>query len=573
MGVDPDRRRRLVGSRADWRDALLGPDGLRLEEWRAEGTADDRQDRPAPRRLPGRAARGRRLHQALTSCPIVGRSSANGSAAARGATRASAPRCLAAIGVPTIYADRPGRAAEAQVPLRELPGHARRSPTRSRSTSSSSSGCRSGPSRRRSRVRQRWPTALGVMTARLHDAGIHHIDFHPGNILVRFDPDDEPRAGDDRPRRASVAARLGPGTTAQQNLALLTITSGCAAAGPIAPRSSEPTCAIDRGRSRDARRFARGIEDPTRAWAERLWRRWGRRCRSTNKYFQAIRGRRRLGGGLARARLRRRSAAAGRSRRPVPSPGSTLAQGLADHDRRRDDHAVPGQAAPVIYKRFNRKKWLDPLLNLFRPSRAWRSWQAGQHLASRGIPTPQNLAFLAPAATARRPVLPVPAARDLPGRPSRRSPSSPWRTTSTRSCRRSTRRARRERIRRLTLALARTLRTLHERSLSHRDLKASNILIQDRRDRRRGSAQPDRPGRRPAHAPAAAGGDGSRTWHAWHQPGRRPRPHADRRPAVPPLYLPWGLSPLNDWKPFWRAIERAMRAKRQRNQRRGRPLS
>ena len=30
-----------------------------------------------------------------------------------------------------------------------------------------------------------------------------------------------------------------------------------------------------------------------------------------------------------------------------------------------------------------------------RPSRAWRSWQAGQHLACRGIPTPRNLAFLA----------------------------------------------------------------------------------------------------------------------------------------------------------------------------------
>ena len=47
----------------------------------------------------------------------------------------------------------------------------------------------------------------------------------------------------------------------------------------------------------------------------------------------------------------------------------------------------------VVYKRFNRKKWLDPFFTLFRPSRAWRSWQAGQHLVSRGIPTPQNLAF------------------------------------------------------------------------------------------------------------------------------------------------------------------------------------
>ena len=47
---------------------------------------------------------------------------------------------------------------------------------------------------------------------------------------------------------------------------------------------------------------------------------------------------------------------------------------------------VRGCPTQVIYKRFNRKKWLDPLLTLFRPSRAWRSWQAGQHLVSRGIP-------------------------------------------------------------------------------------------------------------------------------------------------------------------------------------------
>ena len=37
--------------------------------------------------------------------------------------------------------------------------------------------------------------------------------------------------------------------------------------------------------------------------------------------------------------------------------------------------------------------------------------------------------------------------------------------------------ARRQQIRRLTLALARLLRILHDRSLSHRDLKAANILI------------------------------------------------------------------------------------------------
>ena len=56
---------------------------------------------------------------------------------------------------------------------------------------------------------------------------------------------------------------------------------------------------------------------------------------------------------------------------------------------------VRGQRVAVIYKRFNRKKWLDPVLTYFRPSRAWQAWQAGQHLLSRAVPTPKNLAFLA----------------------------------------------------------------------------------------------------------------------------------------------------------------------------------
>ena len=44
---------------------------------------------------------------------------------------------------------------------------------------------------------------------------------------------------------------------------------------------------------------------------------------------------------------------------------------------------VQGRPTPVIYKRFNPKKPLESLLNLVRPSRAGRAWQAGQHLKSR----------------------------------------------------------------------------------------------------------------------------------------------------------------------------------------------
>ena len=235
---------------------------------------------------------------------------------------------------------------------------------------------------------------------------------------------------------------------------------------------------------------------------------------------------------------------------------------------------VRGSPTQVIYKRFNRKKWLDPLLTLFRPSRAWRSWQAGQDLASRGIPTPQNLAFL----SRRRPFKKHPFfwflphetylitvkeenVVDLATYASKVLPSLPPD-------------ARRARIRSLTVALAELVRSLHERSLSHRDLKASNILINCRFDRRTRSAQPDRPGRGSSAASASPGSGASRTWRVsasvWMPSRGEPGPTSSDSSA---FIFPGACRRLNDWKGFWRSIERAIRTKRSRNLRRRRPLS
>ena len=230
---------------------------------------------------------------------------------------------------------------------------------------------------------------------------------------------------------------------------------------------------------------------------------------------------------------------------------------------------VRGNTTRVVYKRFNRKKWLDPLLTLFRPSRAWRSWQAGQHLVSRGIPTPQNLAFLSrrrsfstdrifwflphetylitvkedhvvDLATYARKVLANLAPRSaalglLPSPPS----------------------------------LAQLVRSLHERSLSHRDLKAANILINsDSIDGGEQLSLIDLVGVRLRHP---------LPWSRRVQNLARlcisldavaGRTRSDSLRFLR-LYLPWGLSPLNDWKKIWRSIEKGIRHKRSRNRRRG----
>ncbi len=132
---------------------------------------------------------------------------------------------------------------------------------------------------------------------------------------------------------------------------------------------------------------------------------------------------------------------------------------------------------------------------------------------------------------------------------------------------------RRERIRSLTYSLAHLVRTLHERSLSHRDLKSSNILIKS------GEGQtPDEL--------SLIDLVGVRLKYPlpWHRRAQNLARLSLSLSTVPDrtktdalqflrLYLPWGLSPLNDWKSRWRSIEQAIGRKIGRNLRRGRPLS
>src|SRR5262249_4355056 len=108
---------------------------------------------------------------------------------------------------------------------------------------------------------------------------------------------------------------------------------------------------------------------------------------------------------------------------------------------------------------------------------------------------------------------------------------------------------------------------------SHRDLKAANILIRtDTLDADDRLSLIDLVGVRLRHPLPGRHRiqNLSRLGLSLGEAGIRSRTDALRFLR---LYLPWGLSPLNDWKRFWRSIERAMHGKRARNLRRGRPLS
>jgi tRNA A-37 threonylcarbamoyl transferase component Bud32 len=411
---------------------------------------------------------------------------------------------------------------------------------------------------RQARVRQRLAVVLGELVARLHEAGIAHRDLHAGNVLVRLEADDRPavylidlhdvRVG----RPLSERARLA-------NLVLLNrwfllrasrsdrrrFWRAYAAAGGVPPDAN------DAGRVRQ-------LERTTWRSNLRFWQHRDRRCLQANRYYLPVRS----------------AAAAGFAVKDLDP--TTLAELLADPDapfRRpglpllKDSRSstvaelevtVNGQPCRAIYKRFRVTTWSDPWLNLLRPSGALRSWVQGQGLRERCLPTPRPLAVL----HRRHHGLwhegyllteKVPAAADLHAHLAGLAAlgAAEFRAG----------------LRRLLDEAAGLLRELHRRHLSHRDLKAANLLVNadglwlidlvgvrlHRRLPRRRRAQ-----------------NLARLNASFHQSPLLTRTDRLRFLRV---YLQMGLFGRHRWKRWWHLVEEATRAKVARNARSGRPLA
>jgi tRNA A-37 threonylcarbamoyl transferase component Bud32 len=122
--------------------------------------------------------------------------------------------------------------------------------------------------------------------------------------------------------------------------------------------------------------------------------------------------------------------------------------------------------------------------------------------------------------------------------------------------------------------LGRLVRLMHERRVSHRDLKAPNILL-------RGAAV-DLPNAEPvlidlvgveAGRPVSAATrvrDLARLNASFLH---SPRVTRTDRLRFLRAYLCWGLHGLSDWKTLWRQVADATRAKAAKNARSGRPLA
>ncbi|MBL8796334.1 MAG: serine/threonine protein phosphatase [Planctomycetia bacterium] len=415
------------------------------------------------------------------------------------------------------------------------------------------------PAARQTQQRQQLAVELGRFLARLHVQGVIHDDLHAGNILVRQEPDDALwlylidlhaiRVGQPLGWRARVA-----------NLVLLnryfSIRSSRADRMRFWHayfRAAQPQAEPHRKRL-----LAQQLELQTWKSDLRFWRQRDGRALESNRYYQRVRS----------------AVAVGHAVRDLDP--ATLAELLTNPDAPfartevkllKDSRSstvaellipVHGEPRAVIYKRFRITSWTDPFTALARPTAALRSWVMGHGFRERDLPTARPLLVL----HRRRHGLlhegyllmeKVENAHDLhafvqqlAGRPSAERSAI---------------------LRQLVERTARLILELHRRHLAHRDLKATNLLVGPRLDltfidlvgvSRHGNLSE----RRKQHNLA-------RLHVSFCQ-----NPLLTRTEKLRFLrtYLQWGLFGKQGWKAWWRRIAALTQAKLERNRRSGRPI-
>jgi hypothetical protein len=308
-----------------------------------------------------------------------------------------------------------------------------------------------------------------------------------------------------------------------------------------------------------AKALARELEADTAASNHRFWSHRTDRYVSNNREFRRVRGKgvrgyvvRDLPDAVVREHLANPDSVFDR-------PGVRLLK-----DSRSSTVAVvfittPDGQRNVIFKRFRWKGWATAGKNWFRPSPALRSWLVGHGLRDRGLPTARPLMML----HRYRAGLPaegyiafefVAESRGLDEAVAGlgHDPGLVRRTWADK--------------------LGRLVRDMHDKQVSHRDLKAPNILMAGSDP---ATAEPilidlvgvtaGRPVRREKRVRDLARLNASFLGS----------PHVTRtdRLRVLRAYLRWGLHGPGDWKKWWAEIGRATQAKAAKNERSGRVLT
>jgi tRNA A-37 threonylcarbamoyl transferase component Bud32 len=556
----------------DCREVLLGPRGLRLQEWLDSGLA--KIVKHGPHRtvysvaLPG--LRFHLKHYRLNDTRSWIRQLLRPAKARREFERALS---VAARNVPTIIPVGMGERCDRPGPNESFLITASLEDTESISAfvEKTLPGLETG---RHARVRQRLARTLGEFMARLHEAGIAHNDLHAANVLVRFGAEDHLQLYLIDLHDVRLGTPLNWRAT-RRNLVMLNRWFALKAnrtdryrfwRAYCRARPSIPACGL-RGLVQSIRinnahcppltDLARELEDATWQSNLRFWRHRDRRCLETNRYYFRARS------ALAAGRLVRDLDPKEFQRlledpdAPFKEPGVNLLKASRSSTVARLELPVAGVPRGVIYKRFQVTSWHDPLTAFVRPSPALRSWIMGQGLRERFIPTARPLAvfhrrrhgfsFEAYLLTEE-----IAEAQDL--------------HRLVKNLQRLPEKERRCQLRGRIEQIARLVYEVHRRNLTNRDLKASNILLT-------------------AESAWLIDLVGMQRWRRLSRSRRVQNlarlhvsfvhaPEITRTDKVRFLriYLQWGLFGREGWKTWWREVEGATSKKIARNRRSGRPL-
>jgi serine/threonine protein kinase len=412
----------------------------------------------------------------------------------------------------------------------------------------------------RCRVRRQLARGLGRFVSLLHDCGVTHPDPHPGNLLVEL-------PGSLMPHFSLLdvhAVRFGrPLSWAASRANLILYNRWFQLRASAADRArfwhEYQTTRQALLVAFDVRTAAAELERATLASNRRFWLARTARYRGTHRTVRKVRA------GSVRG-LVVRDLSEDFLQTLLRDPGAIFARADAKILKQCVSSTVaeleiPTPAGPkaVVFKRVNVRTTLDPLKNLFRSSAVVRSWLLGHGLCERWIPTPRPLALFH-----RRRAGFLPAEGYLL---TEKVPDAIGLPEAVKACRDASL------LRAWAERLARVVRTMHERGVSHRDLKAPNVML-------RGAATD------PATATPVLIDLVGVTAGAGAVPfARRAKelarlnasflemPHVTRGERLRFLRTYLGAGEREtDWKKWWKAVSRATAAKVAKNRRAGRAI-
>ncbi|CAN5184363.1 hypothetical protein BH11PLA2_BH11PLA2_29500 [soil metagenome] len=416
-------------------------------------------------------------------------------------------------------------------------------------------------------LRRSMARELGILMARLHDAGVAHPDPHPGNLIVtarenklRFTLIDLHDIHFGRPLSWKDSLRNLVLFNRWFQLRVSRADRQRFWTAYVSHRTTLPTaCPLALGKM--AAKVERRTEHSNAGfWVDRL-----KRYRNCNRHVHCVDG-----PGIAGYAVRDLSPKfverlAADPMAPFREPHAKVLKDCPSTTVIEMTVPTPDGPKAAIYKRFRVKSPLTYLKNLFRPTPAMRSWLYGHNLLDRSLPTARPLCILE---RKRFGVLPtegwmlfekvtesltlLEALRVLWTMPESHRVGWQW-----------------------AEHLGRLIGQMHHKYVAHRDLKASNILMKF------ALANPeaveavliDLVGVAPSRTVIPRNirvRDLARIAVSVIAEGTTTR--TDRL-RVLRAYQAWGLHGGEDWKSWWHDIDRAVAAKQAKNRRNGRVLA